>query len=1109
MRAQETPLRLSLVSTDFVHRELLLPTPVKDPPEISPLVWSSGDPFWLEIHRETSGRVRYSLGSEDLSDLESMVAYLESTRPRLAGGGPIECPAATLVPQGIFARAVPVLKHHHLPIQVRTETDPAGFLLRILGSSTLRDHEVVLQLLFRRVGFWEMGFFSPLYDTIAERQAHELRGQMEARQGEAAYRIELRTNIKGPQPEEALLALDNWLGQWMTSGGKPWRRWKLIRPKAEWGFHAALAAHDLRRFSSRKARRDVSATELAHLLSIPWAAHHPACSYAGAPRGQPGSDLVVGPPPPSRHGPRGGGALALHTPGRSRPALPEASRDPRLVVGACGSHRVGLPRDWHHAAILGRTQSGKSTLALNLVLQVLAKDPGATVVVVEPTGTLVDGIVSRLPREIASETVEIEPAHATFQQGDATMVSVPLSLLRPPECADGDASSRDRWSEALAGDLLAAIRSSWGEESIGGRAELVLRALVQGLALTQGSNLVDAYHILTSKQALQRFVKTAPPGPLRDFLEHHLPRLDYNFTMSTLDKVGKIATNPLLRVALCQRSHAVAFDQLLRHRLLLLNLSKAALGADGANFLGAIYLTQLWAAIQRSGRPDKPVYLVLDEVHNYAVPALADMLSEGAKYGLHVIAATQYLHRVPPRIQAALLGNVDVWLLFSLGVEDMEDAWKIVNGEGHGWTPQDLVDGLRPHEVAMAASGGLVKLETRPGPDSDPHAKDLKDVVAASSRRYAQPEDSEASAWLVDQDDLEAVLNGLAHRSRTLDELGGITSLRPDKLAAAMRRSEEAGDVERDSEEQGRVHLTPRGSVRLSVLLARRNEGEDHVETLTDLVMWLGTKHIEVTIPEQVAGVLMPDGQFRYGDAVYNVEVESSTVAKATEQVIRNVRKAREAGNRVLIALPDASNVQRVLAMLDGAFPGLRLWPDGVGLVWRREDGMFQAHRVPGSEVWPFLEDKEMPGAVDFLPREELSPSRLAATDPLPGALRQVIERFLRAGKVEATLVEFLSALRESNGSVWDEQRVGIALKTLGLESRRSRIDGIRHRVYELRGSRPVAGRLGAGGPDVPTAWPDLDFGPPVDQSSKSGRDTEPPRGDCGAGPTDPAGPDD
>ena len=608
-----------------VHRELLLPTPTKDPPDIPPLVWASPAPLWLEIHRETDGRVRYSLGSSSASDLEAILACLENARPRLTGGAPIECSAATLVPEGVFARAVPVQKHHHLPIQIQPRVDSASFLLRTLGSWVLRDHDVLLQLLFRRVRGWESGFFSPLYGNVAQRQHHPLRFAMHARCAEAAYHVELRAHVTGPEPEEALTALGAWLGQWTTTGGVPWRRWKVIRSRAEWGFHAALANHDLRRFSSRKARRNVSGTELAHLLSIPWAAHHPECSYAGAPRGQPGPELVVRPS-----------------------ASPDSRAAERFLVGVSGSHRVALPREWNHVAILGRTQTGKSTLALNLVLQTLRKQPESTVVVIEPTGTLVEGIVSRLPREIASETVEVDPAHATFQQGDAKMASVPLSLLLPPESAGGDASTRDRWSEALAGDLLTAIRSAWGEESIGGRAEFVLRALVQGLALTPGSNLVDAYHILTSKPALQRFVKSAPPGPLRDFLEHHLPRLDYNFTMSTLDKVGKIATNPLLRVALCQRSHAVAFDQLLRHRLLLVNLSKAALGADGANFLGAIYLSQLWAAIQRSGRPDKPIYLVLDEVHNYAIPTLADMLSEGAKYGLHVIAATQYLHRVPP-----------------------------------------------------------------------------------------------------------------------------------------------------------------------------------------------------------------------------------------------------------------------------------------------------------------------------------------------------------------------------------------------------------------------------------------------------------------------------
>jgi len=323
--------------------------------------------------------------------------------------------------------------------------------------------------------------------------------------------------------------------------------------------------------------------------------------------------------------------------------------------------------------------------------------------------------------------------------------------------------------------------------------------------------------------------------------------------------------------------------------------------------------------------------------------------------------------------------------------------------------------------------------------------------VVASSRRYAQAEDSEASPWLVDQDDLEALLKALSYRSRSLEELGGYTGLRPDKLAAALKQSEDAGDVGQDSEDEGRLRLNPRGSIHLCALEGRRNEGEDHVETLTDLVMWLGTRHIAVTIPEQVAGVLMPDGQFRYGDTVYNVEVECSTVAKAAEQVVRNVRKAREAGNRVLIALPDASGVPRLLQVLDSAFTGFRLWPDGVGVVWRGEDGLFHPHQIPGTEVWPFLEgDGRLPTPVQ--PEEEVaSPTlALAETDPLPRILRGIIQEFVKAGKAEATSEEMFDALPAQERARRTDNQVGIVLSGLGLKHHRARINGARPRVYEL-----------------------------------------------------------
>jgi hypothetical protein len=578
--------------------------------------------------------------------------------------------------------------------------------------------------------------------------------------------------------------------------------------------------------------------------------------------------------------------------------------------------------------------------------------------------------------------------------------------------------------------------------------------------------------------------------------------------MSSLDKVGKIATNPLLRVALCQRDRSVTFDRLLGHRLLLLNLSKSALGADGANFLGAIYLTQLWAAIQRSGRADRPVYLILDEVHNYAVPALADMLSEGAKFGLHVIAVTQYLNRVQPRVRASLLGNVDAWLLFSLGTEDMDDAWKIVNGESHGWLPQDLVDGLHPHEVAMAISGSLVKLETRPGSAPPPNAADLKGAVVASSRRYAQPEDSEASPWLIGQEETQVVLEGLAGHSRVPGELAERTQLRPDKLAAALRRSEEEGDVESDSED-GRLHITPRGSVHLCALQARRNEGEEHVETLTELVMFLGTKHIPVTISEQVAGILMPDAQFRLGDTVYNVEVECSTVTRAAGQVIRNAKKALAAGRRLIIVLPDSSGVPRILNLLFEAFPGTRLWPEGIGLVWKDGEARFRPHRVQGTAVWPFLEQtaaEEVPLGVLRLP--ETLPGAID-TDPILGLVRLAIRDLVASGKKEATSREILDALAPSERLTRTEHQVGIALSALGLVRRRVRIGDERPRVYDLLtlDSNGPADQSGSGG--GPNHWTDSGTASPPGGAEPRGRSTKAPSGDNPGGPIGPDGPDD
>ena len=339
-----------------------------------------------------------------------------------------------------------------------------------------------------------------------------------------------------------------------------------------------------------------------------------------------------------------------------------------------------------------------------------------------------------------------------------------------------------------------------------------------------------------------------------------------------------------------------------------------------------------------------------------------------------------------------------------------------------------------------------------------------------SSRRYAQLEDSEASPWLVGQEEIEESLHSLSKGVTTREGLATDTALSEDRLDGALALATVTGDVERGAAD-GKLRLTTRGELHLRALQARRNDGEEHVETLTELAMFLETRGIAMSIPEQVAGVLLPDGQFQWGDAIYNVEVECSTLSKAAGQVVRNVKKGRAAGYRVLIVLPDRSRVPRTLALLDDSFPGLRLWMDGIGLVWKEGRASFRPYRIPGARIWPFLDSG---ASFDTREQEEDVANPLIAatvTDPLVRLMRSVVRGLVVSGKTEATFRELRDGLPDADRPGYTDQQIGRALSVLHLRSRRVKTKGGSFpplrilRVWFCRGGRERAARI------RPDAW--------------------------------------
>lgn len=1060
-----------------VHRELLLPPPKSEPPKRTRVLFHSERPAWLEIERTRSGAVHYLFGAPSRLDLGNATLAIEGGFPRTQAGPPTNCAlGARATIGGMFIRAQPQHRHNYWPLHFDAETDLAGALLRALASEATVHHQVVLQILFQRLAAWERRIFSTSYSAFIESLSPHQREKVEVRRSDPPYHVEIRGWITGPTPGWALRALQHWLGQWIAINGNPQWAWEVIPPKQVEAFLSAMRSHDPRAFASPPSARDVSSSELARLLCIPWKEHHPSLAYSGAPSSEAPHPLadVAGPFSTARrllaaqptvtplghpilHNPN---VSLLNGPAKTRTLADVAWSPPtetRPSVGRTSGGVVRLPARWNHLGVLGRTQSGKSTLMLNLVFEILVRQPNASVVVIEPTGTLVTALVDRLGPRLSPDTIVIDPAHPTFSDDGEERATVPLNLLGAANQNPTSTLEAERVAERLTGDFLSAVRNAWGAESIGGRAEFVLRAVLQALLTVPGTNLVDAYQVLSDKAALRRLEDELPEGSLRTALRTHLPRLDYAFTISSLDKVGKIATNPLLRKALCQRYATVSFDQLLSHRLLLFDLSKGELGTEGANFLGALFVSQLWNAIQRSDNSDRPVYLIVDEFHNYAVPSFADMLSEGAKRGLHVIAVTQFLQRIPSMVRAAMLGNVDLWTVFSVGADDAEAVHRLLNGARYGWTPDDFVSGLRAHQAALATSDALVKFDTLPAISPMLAPEDVRGRVRQSMRRYAQPEDSESSPLSVDPKETVAVLRGLAGGPFQLAEIARRTRLHEPRLRAATCRCRAQGDVVSSTSGET-LSLTDQGRVHLEALEGRRNEGGHHAELLARVGTFLHAAGIEMTIPRQRGGVLLPDGEFAWNGATYNVEVECSTLATHIEQVVRNVAKAAVAGRKCLVVVNTREDAERALEALSGTVNGARAGQE-YAFVWPGSTGL-----VPYGEVEP--------GKWGFLLPARVRPSGFDQTVAFPEAPRPVIrpaftdsdltlvarihEELLSEGSGTAAYTDFLARFPESERSGWTERRLGVALDMLGVSGRRVQKDGVRHRVYDLASHRPA-----------------------------------------------------
>lgn len=334
-----------------------------------------------------------------------------------------------------------------------------------------------------------------------------------------------------------------------------------------------------------------------------------------------------------------------------------------------------------HMAIFGKSGVGKTTLMRNMIVADLHAGNGLTVV--DPHGSLIEDLLSSIPRFRTNDVIYVNPADSTHVIGLNVLASV---------------SSRDR--SLVVSSLISILRNLY-PNNWGPRTEYILEHCVYALLeQPQPVSLAALPKLLVDRDYRKHIVSHVADPAIKSFFhfyESQNDRLREESIAPLLNKVSKFISNPLLRDVIGQTRSSFDFRWAMdTGKVVLCNLAKGALGEDVSSLLGSLIVTKL--ALASLSRQDvreadrRPHYLYADEVQNFTHGVdFPTILSESRKYALSLTIGTQTLSQLPENSIAAVFGNCATIVSFRVSGDDAKALVREFAASGEG--PR-LADGM-------------------------------------------------------------------------------------------------------------------------------------------------------------------------------------------------------------------------------------------------------------------------------------------------------------------------------------------------------------------------------------------------------------------------------
>ncbi len=302
---------------------------------------------------------------------------------------------------------------------------------------------------------------------------------------------------------------------------------------------------------------------------------------------------------------------------------------------------------------------------LNMITQDIRNGDGCCYI--DPHGTDIQTILSRIPKERIDDVIYFDPAYTARPMG--------LNMLEyDPKYPE---------QKTFVVNEMMGIFNKLFDMKIGGGAmfEQYFRnsAFLVMEDPESGSTLLEITRVLADKEFRDmKLAKCKNPIIKQFWVSAEQTTGDQslaNFVPYISSKFDNFISNDIMRPVVLQQNSVFNFRKIMdEKKILLVNLSKGRLGDINANLIGLVLVGKIqMAALSRVdmfGKPINDFYLYIDEFQNVTTDSIASILSEARKYRLSLNIAHQYITQLEENIKNAVFGNVGSMAVFRVGTED-------------------------------------------------------------------------------------------------------------------------------------------------------------------------------------------------------------------------------------------------------------------------------------------------------------------------------------------------------------------------------------------------------------------------------------------------------